>query len=541
MFEDSMSENFKHFSVFQGKTVRHKVLSHINDILYSMGHDINEYKLIPENIRPSEIAKDAKDVHFERNIIVSEKDFLLPKRLNVQQLHAYNTIINRVFSGKQGAFFIDGPGVTGKTFLYRALLATTRFQGFIALATATSGVAASILPGGRTAHSRFKMPIDIDDNFCCNISKQSSVARLIRDAKLIVRDEASMAKKNMIEALDAVLRDIMNVDTMFGGKVVVFGGDFRQTLPVVRNGKKEDFIHESLLYSEIWNKLEKLCLSENMRARIDPSFCEYLLRIGNGTEITICEEKIEILDSFVIPFTTEEEFLDALFSVTYPDLHAFFPDSSMIASRVILTTKNDFVNELNNMLITKFPEMSKTFVAVDETIEPSDQSQFEDFLHSLDPPGLPPYKLTLKENCPVILLRNLNPCKGLCNGTRLTCCHFKTHVISAKIESGDLKNTYIFIPRIPLLTSQDEKIPVQFKRTQFPLRMCFAMTINKAQGQTLDFVGIYLREPVFSHGQLYVALSRAKSSNCVKILIRPSTTDSNDDHSTYNVVYDEII
>ncbi|XP_075082877.1 uncharacterized protein LOC107802781 isoform X1 [Nicotiana tabacum] len=241
MFEDSMSEDFKHLSDFEEKGVRHKVLSHINDILHSMGHDINEYKLIPKNIRASETAKDAKDIHFERNIIVSEQDLLLPKRLNVQQLRSYNTIIDRVFSGKQGTFFVDGPGGTGKTFLYRALLATIRSQGFIALATATSGVAASILPGGRTAHSRFKMPIDIDDNFRCNISKQSLLVCLIRDVKLIVWDEASMAKKNIIEALDTLLRDIMDVDTMFGGKVVVFGGDFRQTLPVVRNGKKKRF------------------------------------------------------------------------------------------------------------------------------------------------------------------------------------------------------------------------------------------------------------------------------------------------------------
>lgn len=193
------------------------------------------------------------------------------------------------------------------------------------------------------------------------------------------------------------------------------------------------------------------------------------------------------------------------------------------------------------MLTTKFPERARTYVAIDETIDPNHQSQFEDFLHTLDPPGLPPYKLTLKENCPVISLRNLNPCESLCNVTRLTCCDFKTHVMSAKIESGDFKNTHVFITRIPLLTSQDENIPVQFKRTQFPLRLCFAMTINKAQGQTLDFVGIYLREPVFSHGQLYVALSRDKSSKCIKILIRPPTGDSSVDHSTYNVVYDEII
>nr|XP_019069498.1 ATP-dependent DNA helicase PIF4-like [Solanum lycopersicum] len=94
-----------------------------------------------------------------------------------------------------GAFFIDGPGGTGKTFLYRALLAAVRTKGFIALATASSGVAASILPGGRTAHSRFKIPVDIDHNFTCNISKQSSLAILIRDSKLIVWDEVSMAKK----------------------------------------------------------------------------------------------------------------------------------------------------------------------------------------------------------------------------------------------------------------------------------------------------------------------------------------------------------
>ena len=216
-------------------------------------------------------------------------------------------------------------------------------------------------------------------------------------------------------------------------------------------------------------------------------------------------------------------------------------NSSFLTSRVILTTKNDFVDEINDRLIAQFPKEAKTFIAIDETVEPNDQSQFEGFLHSLNPAGLPPYKLILKENCPVMLLRNLNPCEGLCNGTRLICCDFKSRVICAKIASGDFKDTHVFIPRIPLLSSDDEKLPIPFKRTQFPIRLCFAMTINKAQGQTLNYVGIYLREPVFSHGQLYVALSRAKSSSCIKILIRPPTVDNDDDHSTYNIVYDEII
>ncbi|XP_070012986.1 uncharacterized protein [Nicotiana sylvestris] len=148
-----------------------------------------------------------------------------------------------------------------------------------------------------------------------------------------------------------------------------------------------------------------------------------------------------------------------------------------MTSRVILTAKNDFVDEMNELLIAQFPGDARTYVAFDETIEANDHSQYEDFLHTLHPAGLPPHKLTVKKHCPVILLRNLNPSQGLCNGTRLICCDLQKHVISAKIASGDFKNAHVFIPRIPLLSSADEKLP-----------------LNKAQGQTLDFIGIYLRE-----------------------------------------------
>ncbi|PHT69000.1 hypothetical protein T459_28487 [Capsicum annuum] len=99
-----------------------------------------------------------------------------------------------------------------------------------------------------------------------------------------------------------------------------------------------------------------------------------------------------------------------------------------------------------------------------------------------------------------MLLRNLNSFEGLCNGTRLICNDLQKHVISATIANENFKNTHVFILKIPLLSSADEKLLVPFKRTQYPLRLCFAMTINKAQGQTLNFVGIYLLEPIFSHG-----------------------------------------
>ncbi|XP_075109197.1 uncharacterized protein LOC142180988 [Nicotiana tabacum] len=193
-----------------------------------------------------------------------------------------------------------------------------------------------------------------------------------------------MAKKKVIETFDILLKDLMDTNALFAGKMIVFGGDFRQTLPVVRSRKKK-FIQESLLYSEIWNQLEKLRLSKNMRAKADPTFCEYLMRIGNGQEKPNSHNKIEIPNCFVIPFIFENQSLDLLFRVTYPDLHTCFSDASSITSRVILTTKNDFVDEINNLLIAQFPGDPKTYVAFDETIEANDQSQYEDFLHTLHP------------------------------------------------------------------------------------------------------------------------------------------------------------
>ena len=133
-----------------------------------------------------------------------------------------------VDSDHGGLFFVDGTGGTGKTYLYRALLATIRSQNKIVMAIATSGVAASIMPGGRTAHSRFKIPVTLNDGAFCSFTKQSGTAKLLRTTSLIIWDEVTMMKRQGVEALDNSLRDIMDCPNLqFGGKTVVFGGDFR--------------------------------------------------------------------------------------------------------------------------------------------------------------------------------------------------------------------------------------------------------------------------------------------------------------------------
>ncbi|XP_027157966.1 ATP-dependent DNA helicase PIF1-like [Coffea eugenioides] len=462
-------------------------------------------------------------------------------KLNCEQKHAYDLILAACFSGQGKAFFVDGPGGTGKTFLYRSLLAALRSQGYIAIAIATSGIAASILPGGRTAHSRFKIPLDFSKNKACQLSKQSSVAKLLFECKLIVWDEASMAKRETIEAFDDLLRDIMDSGFPFGGKVVVFGGDFRQTLPVIERATKQVLVEASFPNSILWSKLHRLRLKQNMRAMLDPAFCQFLLRIGEGKERVDANGEITLPPDIVIPYYNKEESLNRLLESVFPDLQLYSKDPYTMINRCILAPKNSSVDELNELLINRFPGNLQVYISSDRTVEQRHQGDYEDFLNSQNPKGLPPHKLLLKENCPIMLLRNLNPNEGLCNGTRLICRELSSNIISAEIVFGTHARKRVFIPKIPLQTSDNERNGIPFIRTQFPVRLCFALTINKSQGQTLDYVGLYLREPVFSHGQLYVALSRARTAADLKVLLVPGTFDEKKiDCKTRNIVFNEI-
>ena len=122
------------------------------------------------------------------------------------------------------AVYVDAPGGTGKTYTFNTLLAAVRSDGEVALAVAFSGIAATLLEGGRTFHSRFKAPLQLTATSTCNVPVQSPLADLIRRAQLIVWDEAPMAHRHLLEALDRTLRDVMGSDQPFGGKVLVLGG-----------------------------------------------------------------------------------------------------------------------------------------------------------------------------------------------------------------------------------------------------------------------------------------------------------------------------
>ncbi|ONM60906.1 hypothetical protein ZEAMMB73_Zm00001d022522 [Zea mays] len=488
--KDSMSEDYQHKS--QNKThVEQMVLIDIRNMLQSMGKDIKTFPLPPMIDAYDDAIGTAREVYEEESIQPTVEDVALKDSLNEEQRAAYDKIMSAVDTDQGGLFFVDGPGGTGKTYLYRVLLATLRNQGKIAVATATSGVAASIMPGGRTAHSRFKIPLTIDDGAVCSFTKQSGTTELLRKASLIIWDEASMTKRQAVEALDNSMRDIMGRPALpFGGKTIVFGGDFRQVLPVVRKGSRAQVVASSLRMSYLWESMSHLKLVSNMRAKNNPC--------GSDND------------------------LDNLIDFAFPNLNENMSDSTYITSRAILSTRNDWVDMINVKMIDRFQGEHMVYHSFDSAMDDPHNYYPPEFLNTLTPNGLPPHVLKLKIGCPVILLRNIDPANGLCNGTRLVVRGFQRNSIDAEIVLGQHVGKRIFLPRIPLCPSDEEMFPFQFKRKQFPVRLSFAMTVNKAQGQTIPNVGVYLPEPVFSHGQLYVALSRATARSNIKILVIPA-------------------
>jgi len=166
------------------------------------------------------------------------------------------------------------------------------------------------------------------------------------------------------------------------------------------------------------------------------------------------------------------------------------------------------------------------YTSVDYTnINPDQAVHFPpEFLNTLDISSVPPHTLTLKVGQPIILLRNISTKQGMCNETRLQITNLKKYVIEAKILVGSFTDNVVLIPCIPLTTNDDGTTPIKFTRLQFPIRPAFALTINKAQGQTLTTTGTYLPLSVFTHGQLYVALSRCSNRNNLKVLLLNNPT-----------------
>jgi ATP-dependent DNA helicase PIF1 len=220
------------------------------------------------------------------------------------------------------------------------------------------------------------------------------------------------------------------------------------------------------------------------------NFVKYLLQIGEGREFIhtdIGEDVVKLPDDMMI---INDEKPELLISTVFDNLKNKFSNENdkdylnYIKDRAILTTKNEDVDKINEQIIDIFPGDAQEFLSAD-SVEDKDsvhQNLYPvEFLNTLTPSGTPPHKLVLKVGVPIMLLRNISPTEGLCNGTRLIVKGFQRHVIDAKILTGSHLGNRIFIFQIKIASS-DADLPFQLICCQFPIQLAFAMTINKAQG-----------------------------------------------------------
>ncbi|GBN34501.1 hypothetical protein AVEN_141351-1 [Araneus ventricosus] len=349
------------------------------------------------------------------------------------------------------------------------------------------------------------------------------MATVLKQCKIIIWDECTMAHKHSLEALDRTLKDIKNNDKLFGGTLLLLSGDFRQTLPVIPRSTYADEINACLKSSRLWRNVEKIQLTVNMRVQMlqDPSaetFSKQLLDIGDG-KVAVHENTgcIKLQTDFCTIIDSQNTLIDRIF----PDVHTQYVNHKWLAERAILASKNVDVNGLNLKIQQLLPGDLMSYKSIDAVCDTNETVNYPiEFLNSLDLPGMPPHNLQLKVGSPIILLRNLNPPR-LCNGTRLVIKTLMKNVIEAIILNGKFQGQNVLLPRIPMIPTD---VPIEFKRTQFPIRLAFAMTINKSQGQTLSVCGLDLETPCFSHGQLYVACSRVGKPSSLFVLAKDGLT-----------------
>jgi len=353
-------------------------------------------------------------------------------------------------------------------------------KGHGTIAVASSGVAALLLRGGQTAHSMLKVPIPCFENSTCAISKQSERGQRVAQAHFILWDEASLMHRNVFNAVDRTLEDLCELNEPFGGKVVCLAGDFRQALPVVPKAGRGAIVSSTVQQCGFWKRTERMRLKKNMRieAMCDSeqdaaAFNEWLLALGDGRlpthKVGRYDDCIELPPKMIA--SSEDELINSVFD----DVN----NVEELRRRAIVCPKNEDCERINALIMAKRQcvEVKQSY-SVDEVID-ADPIQFPvEFLNRLEPSGMPPHALALQEDAPVILLRNLQPKRGLCNGTRLIVKTIFDKVLDCEILTGPRAGAREFIPKL-WLTPSDTGLNIAFKRYQFPVRVSYAMTINK--------------------------------------------------------------
>ncbi|GBN56753.1 hypothetical protein AVEN_270976-1 [Araneus ventricosus] len=401
--KQSLSEDFVHR--YSEETGPFYALAELNELLKSYGLNLQKVNLPSVDLQCDlfRLSYDAMEEQSKANANI--------EKLNSEQRYAVYKVLHAIYEYQTDTpkcFFLDGPAGTDKTFVYSTLLHAVKGKGDQAIAVASTRIAATLLSGGRTAHSIFKIPLTLNATSTCNLKPNTSEAKILLDAKVIVWDEAPMTHVHAFLAVDRLLKDLTKCDEPFGGKMILLGGDFRQVLPVILRGSRSLTVSSCVKKHRLWSDFFVMKLTENMRAfDSEKEFASWLLHVGEGES----GEKIQ-LPPFCYPEIQDP--VQQLFSDI--DFKTLTPEE--LKGRAILTVTNDLSMQINNRVLECMPGNEVIYESLDNIVsnDPQDQlAHTEEFLNSLTPTGMPPHKLRLKPGAIIILLRNLAPSKCLCN------------------------------------------------------------------------------------------------------------------------------
>nr|GEX34096.1 hypothetical protein [Tanacetum cinerariifolium] len=336
------------------------------------------------------------------------------------------------------------------------------------------------MSGGRTAHSKFHIPINIDETSTCSICSQSDLGALLKKCKLIIWDEAPMTNKLCFEALDRTLRDVLRrtsydtCETPFENITMVFGGDFRQVLLVIPKGSRQDIVNASLKQSYLWDHCKVLKLTANIRLTVGASpedvseirdFAEWILNVEDGElgEANDGEVPIDVPEELLIDAV--DDHVTSNIDFTYPNLLNNINNPSHFQEKAILAPTNEVVDTINDHLLNKFLGEEIVYLSCDsinktERGSAIDEAVFSpEFIYGLKFSGVPNHGLALKVGVLIMLLRNIDQANGLCNGTRLQVLRLTGTSIQAKIINGTHFEKEVIILRLRI-TPSDKRLPI---------------------------------------------------------------------------------